>query len=74
VLKRVRRSAGPLSRYPGPSFVMTWVSLTKLLELAHDILAGGDVPNVSEMTYEKKKSIRLRFRDGIVSFDLVPVV
>ena len=53
---------------------MTWVSLTKLLELAHDMLAWGGVPNVSEMTYEKKKSIRLRFRDGIVSFDLVPVV
>jgi len=34
-------------------------------------LACGDVPNVSEMTYEKKMSIRLWFRDGIVSFELV---
>ena len=68
MLKRVRRSAGPLSRYACASFVMTWVSLTNPLELVHDMLTCGDDPNVSATTYEKKNSIRLWFRDSTVSF------
>ena len=50
---------------------MTWMFLTKPLELVHDMLICGGGPNVSVTTYEEKNSRCLRFRDCTVGFELI---
>jgi len=49
---------------------MTW-SLIKPLDLVHDMLIFGDIPNVRVTIYEEKNG--QRFREGSVSFEPVDI-
>lgn len=52
---------------------MTWVSLTNSAGLAYNTLMCGILPNVSVMPHGEESSVRLRFRDGSVSLQLIPL-
>lgn len=52
---------------------MTWVSLTNSLGLVYNMVMYGILPNVNVMPHGEESSVRLRFRDGSVSLQLIPL-